>query len=610
MSDIQRVKDATDIVAVIGERVSLQRAGTYHKGLCPFHGEKSSSFFVSESLQRYKCFGCGESGDVLTFLEKYEGLTFGEALKQLAEQAGIELTNTFTPPQDAERDKVMEVLHLADEYYHYLLTQHKVGEKGMTYLKDRGVTAESIKVFHMGYSPASWDGLLTYLHHKKKYPLEILEKAGLIIAGKGGRYYDRFRDRVMFPLRTHRGQVVGFSGRVLDPTIKEAKYINSPETEVYHKGQMLFGYSELFKEIRKHKQVILVEGELDVISSSQAHVNNVVALKGSALTQHQAKLLSRVAETVVLSLDTDSAGVEATKRAIAILKPFQIDVRVLVIPTGKDPDEMARHQPDKWREATKHTISVYDFLISVALTGVDTTRPEGKRQVLKAVAADIMAIEHQVEQEFYISKLAKELGVKVETIKNDLLVETKRQAVKGGAKRSTAVPAMTNEKTPLNADGNVLIADKENWTPRQRLEYYWLFLVLHSQQAPQWFAEFKPDYFSVIPLQALAVVVAAHAHELPNSIQNLKQYLSPDQQGVLFDIYLDPESLPKLEKLDLEEELQTVTNRLKKEATTELVKTLTKQLDELDNVPELTPEQEQRQRELLQQIVGLKRSAP
>ncbi|MFZ1721986.1 MAG: DNA primase, partial [Microgenomates group bacterium] len=420
MSQIQEVKDATDIVTVIGERLTLQRAGTYYKANCPFHSERSPSFFVNETIQRYKCYGCGEHGDVFEFLEKYEGLSFYETLKFLAEKAGITLKEQSRTKEDELRDEVLTALNLSKEYYHYLLVTHDVGIKAREYLKKRGISMTMIKHFGLGFSMDSWDGLLTYLQKKKKISHQVLLAAGLVITGKTNRSYDRFRGRIMFPLKNHRGQVVGFSGRTLESDPKEAKYINSPETLVYHKSALLFGYSEQLQEIRKSKTMIVVEGEFDVISSVQAHVPNIVAIKGSAFTKEQARLIARLVETVYLSLDTDAAGVKATKQALQVLKPYEIDVRVIRIPDGKDPDELARNHPKEWREAAKRSISVYEFLLESALKQHDETTPEGKRAIMKEIAPYISDITHAVEREHYISLLSQALKVKQDIIRSDV----------------------------------------------------------------------------------------------------------------------------------------------------------------------------------------------
>ncbi|OGJ41036.1 MAG: DNA primase, partial [Candidatus Pacebacteria bacterium RIFOXYC1_FULL_39_21] len=352
MSQVQQVKDATDIVQLISERVKLVRSGSSYKGLCPFHSEKSPSFFVSEQIQRYRCFGCGETGDVYDFLQKYDGLTFAESLQHLADRAGIKLKDYQRTPEDDLRERLLEILHLTKEYYHYLLTEHKQGESARKYLKERKINSASIELFQMGFAPSGWDGLIKYLHHKKKYSLDDLQQAGLIIRGGGGRFYDRFRGRIMFPLKDHRGRVVGFSGRLLDAEPKEAKYINSPETLLYHKSRLLYGFKELLSEIQKQEAVIVVEGEFDVISSAQNHVNHIVAIKGSALTSEQVKLLARIVKKIILSLDADNAGVEATKRAIEVIGDTDIELRVIDLSTleagQKDVDELARHDPQTW----------------------------------------------------------------------------------------------------------------------------------------------------------------------------------------------------------------------------------------------------------------------
>ncbi|MBP7774697.1 DNA primase, partial [Candidatus Woesebacteria bacterium] len=238
MSQVQAVKDAHNIIDVIGSYLQLQHAGSNYRGLCPFHSEKSPSFFVSETMQRYKCFGCGKTGDIFTFLQDYEGLTFYESLESLAQKAGITLEASIKPSQeDIQKKELLVLLDQARAYYHYLLTEHEVGAAAREYLKERGITSESIQQFQLGYALPTWDGLTTYLTEKKDFPADLLLHSGMAIKGKHGSY-DRFRHRIMFPLKNARGQVVGFSGRVFaaDSPKEEPKYINTPETQLYHKG--------------------------------------------------------------------------------------------------------------------------------------------------------------------------------------------------------------------------------------------------------------------------------------------------------------------------------------------------------------------------------------
>lgn len=424
-SDVERVKSAVDIVDEIGSRITLKRVGSNYQALCPFHSEKSPSFYVSDTMQRFKCFGCSETGDVFTFLEKFEGMTFGEALRYLAEKAGVQLERRAVDPNDAKRVDILDVLDLAKNYYQFVLNQHAAGKHALEYLSERGISAESRKMYSMGYATDEWEGLTRYLLHKKKLNPTLVADAGLIIKGRSG-WYDRFRGRVMFPLRDSRGLVVGFSGRTLLTDAKEAKYINTPETTVYHKGKLLYGFSEHYQAIREKKEIILVEGEFDVISSAQAHVSHVAGLKGSALTQDHVKLLGRTVDRIILSLDSDSAGIEATKRAITVLQETPLssrpplDLRVCVVPSGKDPDEMARKSPKDWRELTRHSVPAYEFLIRTVVNQQDVSTAQGKQQVMYEIAPVINNIQHTIEKEHYLKFIASLLQVNVKNVATDI----------------------------------------------------------------------------------------------------------------------------------------------------------------------------------------------
>jgi DNA primase len=599
MSQIQAVKDATDIVALIGSRLSLQRSGSNFRGLCPFHSEKSPSFFVSETMQRYRCFGCGESGDVFSFLEKYEGMSFFEALESLAEAAGIQLEKHARSQDDEQREQLLAVLNLAKEYYHFLLTEHKTGTAARAYLKERGVTAESIKLFQLGVSPTTWDGLLTYLHGKKKYSLQLLEDAGLILKGKTGRYYDRFRNRLMFPLKNHRGQVVGFSGRLLSGDAKEAKYINSPETKLYHKSQMLFGYHELYQQIRTAKRVVVVEGEFDVISSAQAHVNEVVAIKGSALTEEHVKLLKRSAEQVLLALDTDAAGVKATRRAIEILQKHDTELRVIRVPGGKDPDELARAHPKEWREAVKQSVTAYEFLIGAALEQHDPSSPEGKRRIMQELAPVLAQLQHAVEREFYVQEIAAKLSVSVESVQNDIDRVT--------AALATGQPVQAAARQPES------VAVPKKSTPsgkRERLEEYLLFLLLRSA-AEHLRARASALGSLELQLPSLAAflkIVTTSPGDL--ELRQLMQRLPSDLQQTAFEIYSDEKYTQMLEKLDIKAEWDNTLTDLAKELLAERKKAITEELSALDDLLQKTPAEEARQDELLRQLVILNTSLP
>ncbi|MBI3955812.1 DNA primase [Candidatus Gottesmanbacteria bacterium] len=414
MSDIDEVKARTDIIAVISARVTLKKAGRHWKALCPFHSEKTPSFIVSPERQSWKCFGCGKGGSVLDFVMEYEHVDFVEALETLAEKAGVKLERRVADtPESKLKEKIFAANHLASEYYHYLLTQHAIGEKARQYLKTRGVTDKTIKTFVLGYSPNSWHGLLKYLQ-KKGYDGELLEKAGLVIPSRN--YYDRFRGRVMFTLKDHRGNVVGFSGRLLDPDAKEAKYINTSETLVYSKSNVLYGLDVAKAAIQKEGGAIVMEGEFDVISSFQAGVANAVAIKGSALTQGHVNLLRRFADRLVLALDSDLAGDAAARRGIEIADRAGLDLRVASMPTGKDPDDAARENPSIFKKALKAAEPIYDYFITSATKRFDPKDAFGKRKISDELLPVIAKIDNPIVQGHYVKKLAGALGVSEDAV--------------------------------------------------------------------------------------------------------------------------------------------------------------------------------------------------
>jgi DNA primase len=595
MSQVQQVKDATDIVQVIGERIKLKRSGSSYKGLCPFHSEKSPSFFVSDQLQRYRCFGCGETGDVLDFLQKYDGMSFAESLQYLADRSGIKLKQFQRTPEDDLRQKLLEILSLAKEYYHYLLTDHQVGKKARSYLKDRKIGQDAIELFQLGYSQSGWDGLIKYLHKKKKHSLEDLEKAGLVIRGKGGRYYDRFRGRVMFPLKDHRGRVVGFSGRLLEKEAKEAKYINSPETLLYHKSKMLYGYKEHFAEIKKKEAVIVVEGEFDVISSSQAHVNHIVAIKGSALTQDQVKLLSRAANKIILSLDADEAGAEATRRAIEVVGDADIELRVIdlsaVSEGKKDVDEIARGNPKQWRELSDKTLSVYEFLLRLSLRHHDPETPEGKREIVKEVGLVFGQIPHAVERDFYVKKLAKKLQVQSGVILQDIQRLQRTTGQQSRSRRNDNKDEDQQEKITLPR--------------REKLERYALFLLLENEDFSK-----NLEQLQQINLQAsgFAKIIDHFAgKKLPGkpNIKSLSAGLGEDLKDSLFTVLHAPDLLNLKETINPDKEWQQTIKALKKDSTRVDINELQQQIAKLEKKSKRTKAEEQQLAKLLRQVVKL-----
>jgi DNA primase len=420
---LEEIKRKIDIVEFISSFVPLKKTGRNFKALCPFHSETIPSFIVSPERQIWHCFGaCNEGGDIFKFLMKMENLEFGEALRELAKRAGVKLIRF--KPSEGERQKQLlyEINHLAGEFYHWLLLNHPVGKRALQYILGRGINKESLQLFKLGFAPNTWESLQKFLVGKKGYKLQDLEKAGLVILGskvqrfKGSKYYDQFRNRLMFPLKDHRGNICGFAGRTLDPKQKEAKYINTPETLIYHKSDLLYGLFETKDQIKKADGVILVEGELDAISSFQVGVKNVVAIKGSALTPNQVQLLSRFTKNIALALDRDIAGDQAAKRGIEVADSGGMAIKVVELKEGKDPDEIAQKNPNLWRELVAQSVPVYDYFLDSAFSRFDSKTAEGKRKIGQELIPILGRITDRIVQAHYIQALAERLGVDKEAV--------------------------------------------------------------------------------------------------------------------------------------------------------------------------------------------------
>ena len=463
MDQIDQVRQKTDLVEIISEQVSLKKVGRNFKGLCPFHEEKTPSFIVSPERQIFKCFGCGIGGDVFKFLMEREKMEFGEVLRMLADRAGVELKQFRSTREQKVKEKLLEINHLGSEFYHYLLMNHEVGKNALQYLLKRGIRRSSIKLFKLGYSADEWEALQNFLIRKKGYRADELEMAGLIIGRSGARrgYYDRFRGRVMFPLFDHRKRVVGFAGRVLAGDEKKAKYINSPETILYHKSNVLYGLETAKEWIKKKNQAVVVEGELDAISSYQAGVKNVVGIKGTALTEGQVDLLKRFCENIALALDKDTAGDMAARRGIELAEKIGLNVRVIEVKYGKDPDECAQKSAKLWKESVKKAIPVYDFYIKSARKrfGIDT--PEGKRKISDEVSVILAKITNEVIKAHYVKKLAKILKVSEEAVGKEMERKKKQVGVLVGRIRGRK--------------------EKEEKNRRERLDEYVLALLLQME---------------------------------------------------------------------------------------------------------------------------------
>jgi len=428
MDTVSEVKGKTDIVAVIGEHVKLTRAGRHFRGLCPFHEERTPSFMVSPELQIYKCFGCGESGDIFTFLQKYEGMEFYEALKFLADKVGVVVT-PLKGQDTSLKSQILEANELSAKFYNYILTKHKLGKTGIDYLvNERGLNLATIKVFGIGFAPPDSTFLFDFLTKKRKIKADIVEQAGLAFKTRNG-YMDRFRGRVIFPIANHRGEIIALAGRILPQydNKKSGKYINSPETPVYHKSESLYGLNIAKNDIRKNRTVVVVEGELDFLSSWQAGVKNIVAIKGTALTEAHVRVLARFADSLIMALDSDFAGDTAAIRGLSFAQNAGLEVKIVNLGKFKDPDEFARGNPEGLKKAIRAAIDAWQFVINVVAKRFDVTTGSGKAKASRQLIPILSSIEDNIVRSHYLQKTALKLDVPLEAVTKEVQKNTRTE---------------------------------------------------------------------------------------------------------------------------------------------------------------------------------------
>ena len=410
---LEKIKSQNDIVDVISERVRLRKSGRNFTGLCPFHNEKTPSFSVSQEKQIYKCFGCGEAGNVISFVMKEKNLPFIEAVKYLANRANIplEMNNGEKSKSAKKKDLLYRVnVEAAKFFFSNLMNNQNAKE----YFLNRGIKEETIKKFGLGFANDSWNSLMFYLR-KKGINDVLLEEAGLISVNKEkGRKYDRFRNRVMFPVFDYQGRVIGFGGRVLDDS--KPKYLNSPETLVFQKGTNLYGLNFALKHNMSERYFVIVEGYMDLISLHQYGITNVVASLGTALTINQARLLKRYADKVIISYDADMAGQMATLRGLEILRTAGFDVRVLNIPQGKDPDEYVRSNgKEAFLKLINSAEPLIDYRMKKAEEGIDFKNSQSLILYAKRIMEIISDLD-PVEKDVYIKKASENTGIKEQTL--------------------------------------------------------------------------------------------------------------------------------------------------------------------------------------------------
>ena len=418
MNDVEEVKHRLDIVEVISGYVELKKAGKDYRGISPFRQERTPSFFVSPDKQIWHDFGSNEGGDVISFVMRQEGLSFPEALEMLAARAGVKLTRRGGEKGES-KSRLYELVELAVKYYHYQLSQSAVA---LDYIRNkRGLETETIKAFMVGYAPDTWSGLTDFAL-KKGFQQAELVTAGLAARrNRGDGVYDVFRGRVMFPVYDAQGRAVGFSGRLMSDEARAAKYINTPDTPLYHKSRAMFGLKQAKEAIRQADTAVLVEGNVDVISLWQHGQKNVVAVSGTALTADQLKILGRLAQKIILCFDQDSAGLKATQRAIELAQGTDTRLEVMSFTGAKDPDELIRSDPKAWRQAVQSAQYALDYLFEYAEKTFGTQTAPQKKAFTRFLIPTLRDVTDRIELEHYVTRLSQSVGVDVPIIRNMLM---------------------------------------------------------------------------------------------------------------------------------------------------------------------------------------------
>lgn len=480
MSVVDEVKERLDIVEVIQSYVPLKKAGRNYKGLCPFHAEKTPSFVVFPETGSWHCFGaCGTGGDVFTFVMKRENVGFGEALAMLAQRAGVELEPRSPQETEAERrlDLLREINQAAATYFRHRLLQSDEADRARRYLEGRGLSQETLERFQVGYALDRWDGLLNYLSDNGYAPEDIRE-AGLTVEREDGKgYYDRFRGRVVVPIRDPRGRTLGFGGRILGEGVP--KYLNSPQTPLFDKSSVLFGLDQARAGMRTSGVGVIVEGYMDVMMAHQHGLNNVVAQMGTALTEAQLRLLKRSTQRIVLALDSDAAGDQATLRGLDMARQVMdrevvpvptarglirfeerlaADIRIVSLPTGQDPDEVIRESPGRWLQLIAEAKPVMDYYFEALSADLDLATAKGKAEVVNRLGPLVAELGDRVQRSHYLQLLGRMVQVDEATLWQQIRQAGghRQPARQGRAEEPAAAPAAAREKLSLGLDEHCL----------------------------------------------------------------------------------------------------------------------------------------------------------
>lgn len=541
-NQVEEIKKKIDIVELINSYLPLKKRGRHFLACCPFHGEKTPSFTVSPELQIFKCFGCGKAGDVFTFVQDFEKIDFKEALEILAKKAGVTLKKSFQYNQEElKRKKLLNQNYQIARFYNHILLNHSLGQNALNYLISRGIEKETIKKFQIGYSPAEDKLIINFLKKQNFTQAELLGSGNFVQSSYNNSLYDRFKNRIIFPLSDSRGQILGFSGRILPSSPPNmAKYINSPETYLYHKSQLLFGLFQARESIREHNFVIITEGEFDMISPFQKGIQNIVAIKGTAFTQEQLEILRRFTDTLILALDSDFAGSTAALKSIEMADSLEFDVKVLDLGQKyKDPDEAISSDLEFFKNQIKNAIPVWDFIIdySVKKFGVDT--PKGKREILKLVLPFLIKITNSVIKSDYLKKLSNILDSDLESV----LEESKKYSLPS-----------------VKIDNNINQKSENSSILRENLEKRLLILVLGAKKPNILAQKISHDYKKFITY-SFSLIFESLSKVKKFKSDDFSNLLKEEVKNTFYDLYLSATS-ENMDSENRKKEIAKIINQL------------------------------------------------
>ena len=450
MDAVADIKGRLDIVDIVSEYIPLKPGGSgAFKANCPFHQERTPSFYISRPRQTWHCFGCDQGGDLISFVMKMEGMEFREALELLAQKAGVTLP-AFDGEKASQKKRIHEVNELAMKFFKQTLDTSPDAQHARDYVKRRGLDELTLDLFGIGYAPESWDSLTKALAAKGVTETEMLNAGIVAKSDRGPGVYDRFRARVMFPIADVHGNIVGFTGRILTDSKEEAKYVNTPETSAYRKSAVLYGLDKAKGEIRRADLAVITEGNMDVVGSHQFSVANVVAASGTALTGEQLALLKRFTTNLAIAFDQDNAGNAATLRGLDLARAQDFNIKIITLPpeAGKDPDEAVRKDPQLWKDAIKNAVGIMDWVYRNAFRNRHAEKPEDKKLIARDVLIEIKRIADPIEKDHWIKKLAKDLDTSEGALR-EALDKTKSQELKAPTSQKMEEKKPVVQGTPL-----------------------------------------------------------------------------------------------------------------------------------------------------------------